>query len=290
MNNFQPILLTSWLGKKVTEAINDFLQGTINGILNWVFKIMSSTVDLLNTNLPEVAKYYAIFLAFSGALVVAVVLARIITTMLKEADDTTDITWANIVMDSLKSAVSIPIMVFIQGFLVTAITLPLLKYIFNDAKGLSISTLSHAVDVGQGKEQGYGMGIPILITLFFTVVMVAFFIKMGVFLADLAFFNLAIPIVAVSIGSENFEYASTWWKKLVYLNVSIITQTLALALMVASLGLLDKGWGYLAFTIGFGVLVIKAPTIVQDFWQSTGLGKGTVNTSMRTLSMMMRKG
>ncbi|MFG7388517.1 hypothetical protein ACGO3R_10625 [Lactococcus lactis] len=59
--------------------------------------------------------------------------------------------------------------------------------------------------------------------------------------------------------------------------------------MVASLGLLDKGWGYLAFTIGFGFLVIKAPTIVQDLWQSTGLGKATVNTSMRTLSMMMRK-
>ncbi|MFK5241700.1 hypothetical protein ACI3PF_12280 [Lactococcus lactis] len=44
-----------------------------------------------------------------------------------------------------------------------------------------------------------------------------------------------------------------------------------------------------AFTIGFGFLVIKAPTIVQDLWQSTGLGKATVNTSMRTLSMMMRK-
>lgn len=63
---------------------------------DWYFKmdhgIMTGTVDLLDTNLSEIAKYYAIFLAFSGALVVAVVLARIITTMLKEADDTTDAT------------------------------------------------------------------------------------------------------------------------------------------------------------------------------------------------------
>lgn len=250
---------------------------------------MTGTVDLLDTNLSEIAKYYAIFLAFSGALVVAVVLARIITTMLKEADDTTDATWANIVMDSLKSAVSIPIMVFIQGFLVTAITVPLIKYIFDDTKGLSMKTINHAIDVSTGTDKGFGLGVPLLIIAFFLVVMVVFFVKIGVFVADLAFFNLAVPLVAVSIASENFEYASTWWKKLVYLNVSIITQTLSLALMVASLGLLDKGWGYLAFTIGFGFLVIKAPTIVQDLWQSTGLGKATVNTSMRTLSMMMRK-
>jgi hypothetical protein len=48
-----------------------------------------------------------------------------------------------------------------------------------------------------------------------------------------------------------------------------------MALMVASFSLLDKGWEFLAFTIGFGVLVIKAPTFLQDFWQSTGLGKST---------------
>ena len=275
--------------KLISSAIGNFLKSTMTGILKWIMSIMTGTVDLLDTNLSEIAKYYAIFLAFSSALVVAVVLARIITTMLKEADDTTDATWANIVMDSLKSAVSIPIMVFIQGFLVTAITVPLIKYIFDDTKGLSMKTINHAIDVSTGTDKGFGLGVPLLIIAFFLVVMVVFFVKIGVFVADLAFFNLAVPLVAVSIASENFEYASTWWKKLVYLNVSIITQTLSLALMVASLGLLDKGWGYLAFTIGFGFLVIKAPTIVQDLWQSTGLGKATVNTSMRTLSMMMRK-
>ncbi|BDE10958.1 MULTISPECIES: conjugal transfer protein TrbL family protein [Lactococcus] len=277
------------MDKLISSAIGNFLKSTMTGILKWIMSIMTGTVDLLDTNLSEIAKYYAIFLAFSGALVVAVVLARIITTMLKEADDTTDATWANIVMDSLKSAVSIPIMVFIQGFLVTAITVPLIKYIFDDTKGLSMKTINHAIDVSTGTDKGFGLGVPLLIIAFFLVVMVVFFVKIGVFVADLAFFNLAVPLVAVSIASENFEYASTWWKKLVYLNVSIITQTLSLALMVASLGLLDKGWGYLAFTIGFGFLVIKAPTIVQDLWQSTGLGKATVNTSMRTLSMMMRK-
>ena len=56
-------------------------------------------------------------------------------------------------------------------------------------------------------------------------------------------------------------------------NLTLIAQTMAL--MVASFSLLDKGWEFLAFTIGFGVLVIKAPTFLQDFWQSTGLGKST---------------
>ena len=277
------------MGDMVSQAINNFLEGIIKGALKWVINILTGTVKLLNTNMKEVTIYYAIFLGFAGVLVIAVVLARITATIIKEADASTDATWANIVMDALKSAVSIPLMVFIQGFLLRSITIPLVTYIFNDAGGLSEDTLNHAVQVATGNGSGYGYGVPLLILGFFLVVIVIFFIKIGVFFADIVFFNLSIPIVAVSVATESFDYASTWWKKLLYLNLTLIAQTLAMTLMVASFGLLDKGWGYLTFTIGFGVLVIKAPTILQDMWQSTGLGKATATSGMRAMAMMMRR-
>jgi len=276
------------MGDMISKAINSFLEGIIKGALKWIINILTGTVKLLNTNMNEIAVYYGIFLGFATSLVLVVVLARIIVTIMKEADDSTDATWANIIMDAVKSAISIPLMVFIQGFLIRAFTIPLVTYIFKDAGGLSEDTVNHAVKVATGNGTGYGYGVPLLILGFFLVVLVVFFVKIGIFFADLAFFNISIPIVAVSVATESFEYASTWWKKLLYLNLTLIAQTMAMALMVASFGLLDKGWGYLAFTIGFGVLVIKAPTILQDMWQSTGLGKATATGGMRAMAMMLR--
>lgn len=278
------------MGDMISKAINGFIGDIIKGALKWVINILTGTVELLNTNMKEITNYYAIFLGFATTLVVVVVLARIIATILKEADDSTDATWANIVMDALKSAISIPLMVFIQGFLIRVITIPLVTYIFNDAGGLSVDTVNHVVKLATGNNgTGYGYGVPLLILGFFLVVLVVFFVKIGIFFADLAFFNISIPIVAVSVATESFEYASTWWKKLLYLNLTLIAQTMAMALMVASFGLLDKGWGYLAFTIGFGVLVIRAPTVLQDMWQSTGLGKATATSGMRAMAMMLRR-
>lgn len=277
------------IGKAVSDAINTFITNFIKGCLTWIFDVIQGTVDVLDNNMKHVATYYAIFLAFSTSLVVAVVIGRIVLTLMKEADGSTDATWANIIMDAIKSAISIPVMVFIQGFLISSITIPLVKYIFSDTKGLTMKTIDHALKVANGNDSGYGIGVSILLLLFFLVVMVVFFIKIGVFIADIAFFNLSIPLVAVSVATESFEYASTWWKKLVYLNITLIAQTVALSLMVASLKLLDKGVGYFAFVIGFGVLVIKAPTILQDLWQSTGMGKATASGGLRQIAMMMRR-
>lgn len=284
----KPVLATA-LGEKISNAINEWIESAVNGALKWVIDILKTTIGLLNTDMKEVTKFYNIFLALATSLVIVVVLARIVMTLVSEAEETTDATWANIVIDSIKSAISIPIMVFLQGFIIKYITIPFVKYSFNEAGGLSSKTIHHASDVATSNGSGYGYGVPILILGFFLVVLVVFFFKIGIFFADLAFYNISIPLVAVSIATESFDYFSTWWKNLIYVNVTIIAQTGSLALMVASFSLLDKGWGYLAFTIGFGFLIINAPTIVQNIWQSTGIGKATGRMSMGMVRNMFRK-
>lgn len=277
------------MADSIGNAINKWIGSLLKDVIKWIIGILKATVSLIDDNMNQVGVYYALFLGVALSLMIAVVLARVISTLLKQADDTTDVTWANIVMDAIKASMSIPIMVFIQGFLLRSVTIPLLKFSFVESQGLTFKAIEHASKVATGSGNGYGEGVPILILLFFAVVIVVFFIKIGIFMADIAFFNISIPIVGVSIASENFEYASTWWKKLLYLNLTIIAQSIAMSLMVASFTLLDKGWGYLAFTIGFGVLTIKAPTILQDLWQSTGTGKSTVSTGMRMASMALMR-
>ncbi|MDN6139376.1 MAG: protein TrsL [Tetragenococcus koreensis] len=273
----------------VGKKINEWASNIISGILKWVIDLSKETVKLLEINMDAIDKYYAIFLGFATSLVIAVVLARIIGTLLKQADDTTDSTWANIITDSVKSAVSIPIMIFIQGFLLRMITIPLITFAFDDAKGLSMKSVKHASNVATGNGSGYGYGVPLLIMAFFLIVLGVFFFKIGRFFADMAFFTISIPLVGVSIATESFDYASTWWKKLVYINLTIIAQTIALAIMVASFTLLDKGWGYLAITFGFGALIINPPAVLQDMWQSTGMGKAAAMSSTRIMGNMMRK-
>jgi len=271
------------------DAINGWINKFLNGCLKWVIDVLKDAVSVVNTNVKQVDLYYGIFLGFATSLVVAVVLGRIIITMLKEADDSTDVTWANIVMDSVKSAVSIPIMVFFQGFILKAITIPLMTFCFSESGGLSLDTVMHASKVATSHGTGYGFGVPMLILAFFLVVLVVFFVKIGIFTANLIFFNLSIPLVAVSIASESFDYFSTWWKKLIYLNVTMIAQVIALSLMVASFSLLDKGWGFLSLTIGFGAMIITPPTVLQDFWQTTGMSKSLAKSGMRQLAMLVRR-
>ena len=69
----------------------------------------------------------------------------------------------------------------------------------------------------------------------------------------------------------------------------MIAQVMALSLMVASFGLLDKGWGFLALTIGFGAMIITPPTVLQDFWQTTGMSKSLAKSGMRQLAMLVRR-
>lgn len=276
-------------GLSIAKPINEWLQNSITGGLKWVIDILKATMKLLNTNMKEVDKWYGIFLALATSLVVVVVIARIIMTMVSEAEEMTDATWATIIIDAVKSAVAIPIMVFLQGVVLRGFTIPLVNYAFDDAKGLSMKSVDHASKIATSGGTGYGYIVPILILLFFLVVMVVFFFKIGIFFADLIVFNIATPLVAMSIATESFDYFSTWWKKLIYLHISIILRTIFLALMVASLTLLDKGWGYLAFTVGTGYLVINTPTLTQDFMQSTGIGRNTGRMGMNMLRNMTRK-
>lgn len=275
-------------GFSIAKPINDWISDCIEGGLKWVFKMLKGTVKLLNTNMDEIDKWYGIFLAFATSLVVVVVLARIVMTLVSMTEEATDATWASIIIDAVKSAAAIPIMVFLQGFILKSITIPLVNFAFGDTGKLSFKALKHASNVTTSGGKGYGQMVPILILGFFFVVMIIFYFKMGVFFAELAVFNISTPLVGMSIATETFDYFSTWWKKLIYLNASIVTQTILLALMAASLHLLDKGWGYLAFSFGFGYLVIHAPVLLQDLWQTTGMGKATGRMGMNALRNTFR--
>ncbi|PTS00505.1 conjugal transfer protein TrbL family protein, partial [Lacticaseibacillus rhamnosus] len=224
---FHPVL-ASFLGDKISEAINDWVKGVFTAIMNFMTSGCRAIFDQIDQHESVLDQWYAIFLTFATSLVVVVVLGRIIGTLLKEADESTDVTWANIVMDSLKSAAAIPVMVFLQGFLLKAIVFPLGKFMFSMNSKYTASMITGSKNIAGTLAIGSVMSLILL--GFFAIVTVFFFFKMCIFMADMAWFYLTIPFAAISIATETWDYSSTWWKKLIYLNASMLSQVLSMTL------------------------------------------------------------
>ncbi|OEY83861.1 conjugal transfer protein [Oenococcus kitaharae] len=274
----------------IQSAITHFFEWLLSGLLDGLFNICQAIIDQANQSLPIIQTWYAIFLSFATSLVVVVVLGRIIITMIKETDESTDVTWANIVMDGLKSAAVIPVFVFLQGFIQGSITLPLLRYMFGSDQVFTSKSITGMNQIPGLASVGVSLPLQILFLLIFTIVTVVFFIKMCIFVADMAWYNLTIPLAAMSMATESFDYSGTWWKKYIYYNASIISQVLCMSLSVWSFTHMAQ-YGFMAFiaAIGFGFLVVKTPDAVKDFWASTGVTRSAGMGAMRMLQSYLRK-
>ena len=91
------------MADSIGNAINKWIGSLLKDVIKWIIGILKATVSLIDDNMNQVGVYYALFLGVALSLMIAVVLARVISTLLKQADDTTDVTWANIVMDAIKA-------------------------------------------------------------------------------------------------------------------------------------------------------------------------------------------
>ena len=114
-----------------------------------------------------------------------------------------------------------PVMVFLQGFLLKAIVFPLGKFMFSMNSKYTASMITGSKNIGGTLAIGSVMSLILL--GFFAIVTVFFFFKMCIFMADIAWFYLTIPFAAISIATETWDYSGTWWKKLIYLNASMLS-------------------------------------------------------------------
>lgn len=276
------------VGSVIGDKIDDWLKDVFKSIMNFAVSGLKAILNQLDTSLPIIDKWYGIFLAVATSMVVVVVLGRIIMTLVSEAEETTDATWANIVIDAVKSAIAIPIFVFLQGFLQTRIILPFAKSMFDMSGKFSANAIYKTAKITKNIELTGIMQI--LFLAFFAVVTVVFFIKMCIYFADMAWYNLSIPFVAMSIATESFDYSSTWWKKLIYYNTSMLAQVLSLTATIWCFTHIGTKWSFVAFmgSIGFGWLVIHPPHFIQDFWASTGITKSSGRSAMRGAGAMGR--
>lgn len=119
------------MGFSIVKPINDWLLSVAGSVMDFAVSGAKAILDQVTQNLPVITTWYNVFLAIAVSMVVSITLFRVIHTLLSNVDDSSDVTWINILMDSTKGAFLIPIMVFIQGFLQKKIVIPMAQGMFS---------------------------------------------------------------------------------------------------------------------------------------------------------------
>lgn len=291
-NVSEGLLILKIIGEKLTVfnigdglkafEINDWLLDSAFSIVRFFIALIGEAMANAGKTIPVIKDWYNLFVGICSLLLVCVIVFRVLMTTIREGDGSTEASASTIIIDSTKACGAIPVMMFIQGYLYNKIILPVLSYFILEQVGYvgftvkSIERLKNYV-IFPDLQVKITTFVFVVLVIFFAIVLVAFFVKMSIYLAQLAFFTLSIPFCAISIASEQFEYASMWWKKLLFLNISIVAQVISLTLMIYAFSEITKSEEgailYFMLTIGAGVLIFKAPLVIEDLWTSTGTAK-----------------
>lgn len=273
------------MGKMISNAITDFFSSIAGSIMDGILGICKGIIDNVQKNIGIVDKWYDIFLGFSTSLIIVVMIGRCLSAM-SDVGASDDVSVSRILIDALKASIAMPLMVFFQGFLQKQAIFPILKYIFSINKSFTVKAVKN---VGKSMPGGYQLSaiMVLFLLIFFAVVMCFFFVKMCIYYVEMMWFNITIPLVAVSMATETFDYSSTWCKKLIYYNLTVLLQVLSLTLMVSCFTQINKGIWYLMASIGFGVTTIRAPFVIDQLWASTGVAKAGVRSMTRAGGRMI---
>ena len=269
----------------VSDAITGFFSNLAGNILGGLLGICSGLIDNVSHHIGEVDKWFNRFLGFSVALMTVVVIVRCIMTISDTAEGC-EVSLSNILIGAIKGAISIPFLVFIQKVVQEQVIFPLLKYSFGLDKKFRVKAINNINKTMPGAIQLSAM-LLLLLIIFYAVVLCFFFVKMCKYYVDMMWFNLTIPFVAVSMATETFNYGSTWWKKFIYYNLTILFQVISLSLMIGSFLQVNKGMSYLMGSIGFGFTTLGAPFVIDQLWASTGTTRGALRGMARAGSRMV---
>jgi len=269
----------------IGEKINAWLTDILSECIQLFVKLFNEIIGLNTDDIGLIGIIYALFVSLCGVFLLCIVLYRVLTAILSEAEGS-EVAISRIIIDTFKSSAAIPIMTFAQGVLQNGIIFPLIKYLFNKQGGFAAEAITGVSKVSGIELTGFTL---VLFLLFFTIVFGFFFFKMCKFYAEMVQFNLATPIAAVSIATENFDYSQTWWKKLVYINISILSQVISLTLMIFCITRMADSFIFFMFAIGSGALVLGSPKVVEDLWSSTGTTKRGLHGAGRFAMNLLRK-
>ncbi|KKE78672.1 hypothetical protein DTX80_17820 [Bacilli bacterium] len=276
------------IGEKIQEFFIDFINDVMERTFDLISKLLFSSEGMTGF----FSELYGIFVGVGAMLMVCIVLFKIIQGLLESAasGESQEVHMGHTIVDTLKACAMIPILPFLLWFIVGNIVYPLGEYMFGKIGDYTADGVANILQSGSVGEVIGSQFMFIILFAFVCIAVVAFFVKMCIYHADILLLSLLSVLAAISIVADDNNYAGVWWREVLSQITTIIVQT---ACMVGLTELLstDLTWYRFMLLIGLCVLLIRGPSVLRNMWYATGAGKSMMaqGGKMAARMMMVRK-
>lgn len=270
--------------EKIVEAI----QGMLEDFIEWALLMCN---DLLLKQNPEIEFFTSVnnfLLALTSTIAVTIILYKIIEVMSRNAAGDA-ISYGPVIVNTLKSALLIPAMPFIQKILLEQVAYNMGNWMIGEGSKVSKEKINEMLDPNNfGTLHFQGAALLVLLAVF-AVAFIAFLFSVAVFHADIMFLYLLSPLACVSVIADDNEYLGVWWRELLSQIVTIIAK---IFLFVVALSILiNENITFLNFLLLMGccILLIKSPSVLRNMWYSSGSGRGMMGAMGGTSKLVARR-
>jgi hypothetical protein len=232
--------------------------------------------DLLLKQHPEIQFFTSVnnfLLALTSTIAVTIVLYKIIEVISRNAAGDA-VSYGPVIINTLKSALLIPVMPFIQKILLEKVAYNMGNWMIGEGGKVSKAKIEEML-VPRNFAALHFQGAALLISLaVFALAFIAFLFSVAIFHADVMFLYLLCPLTCVSVIADDNEYLGVWWRELLSQIVTILAK---IFLFIVALSiLLNENITFVNFIllIGCCILLIKSMSVLRNMWYSSGSGRG----------------
>ena len=270
--------------EKIVEAI----QGMLEDFIEWALLMCNDLLLKQNAEIQFFTSVNNFLLALTSTIAVTIVLYKIIEVMSRNAAGDA-VTYGPVIVNTLKSALLLPAMPFIQKVLLEKVAYNMGNWMIKSGSKVSKEKIETML-APRNFEALHFQGAALLILLaVFALAFIAFLFSVAVFHADVMFLYLLSPLACVSVIADDNEYLGVWWRELLSQIVTILAK---IFLFVIALSILiNENLTFLNFLLLMGccILLIKSPSVLRNMWYSSGSGRGMMGAMSGTTKLAARR-
>ncbi|MDN4075493.1 conjugal transfer protein TrbL family protein [Fictibacillus terranigra] len=270
--------------EKIVEAI----QGMLQDFIEWALLLCNDLLLKQNAEIEFFSKVNNFILALTSTIALTIVLYKILEVMSRNAAGDA-ISYGPVIVNTLKSALLIPAMPFIQKILLEEVAYNTGNWMISAGKNISKDKIEAMLDPGNFAALHFQGAALLILLAVFAVAFIGFLFSVAIFHADIMFLYLLSPLACVSVIADDNEYLGVWWRELLSQIVTILAK---IFLFIAALSILiNENITFFNFLLLMGccILLIKSPSVLRNMWYSSGSGRGMMGAMSGTTKLAARR-
>lgn len=270
--------------EKIVEAI----QGMLEDFIEWALLMCNDLLLKENAEIQFFSSVNNFLLALTSTIAVTIILYKIIEVMSRNAAGDA-VAYGPVIVNTLKSALLIPAMPFIQKVLLEEVAYNMGNWMIKSGSRVSKGKIETMLDPNNFSTLHFQGAALLILLAVLALAFIAFLFSVAIFHADVMFLYLLSPLACVSVIADDNEYLGVWWRELLSQIVTILSK---IFLFVIALSILiNENLTFLNFLLLMGccILLIKSPSVLRNMWYSSGSGRGMMGAMGGTTKLAARR-